>query len=195
MICLWWMSKAYPIRSSRFVPVVVMFRPSLSKLSPCSSGLVGLMVATSKDGSASRAIGLAGWGMSHAVSLLARTRTSGSGLRSSVHTPTIEFPSALNLPEKLTSATAMAKLTVSPFRPIDERAIGSPPSSMLYNVPLSFPSSSASCPTMRRSFSLWIVPCQVPAISCARSPCTGTVINVTANISFAFIIGLSFGNA
>jgi hypothetical protein len=67
-------------------------------LCPGDWGSLGLMVATSKEGLASDAIGLGGSGIAHAVSALARSRSSGIGIVSSIQVPAIDLPSPDILP-------------------------------------------------------------------------------------------------
>ena len=65
------------------------------------AGVVGLMVMTSKAGSASGAMSLGGGGgagISQAVSLVARMRVSGIGLGPWVQVPVMVLPSALRVP-------------------------------------------------------------------------------------------------
>jgi len=65
-----------------------------------SSGLLGLMVATSNTGSASAGIACrtGGSGMAHAVRLVARVRFRDSGSGPWDQVPAIKFPSALSFP-------------------------------------------------------------------------------------------------
>src|SRR5690242_17385795 len=65
-----------------------------------SSGREALIVATSKTGFASAAIGFggaAGSGIAHAVSAVARIKVNGMAC-ACVHVPASEFPSGLSLP-------------------------------------------------------------------------------------------------
>ena len=75
--------------------------PRTRKALPGSSGLLGLMVATSKLGEAFTSmggIGGGGVGMVHSVSGVVRVRTRGNGFGPWVQLPVMVFPSALSLP-------------------------------------------------------------------------------------------------
>ena len=88
-------------RSVRVVLNVLKWLPCTLKALPGLSGSLGLMVATSKLGSASAAIGGSvggGVGMVHAVSGVARSNNRGSGFGPCVHWPAIDLPSADILP-------------------------------------------------------------------------------------------------
>src|SRR5690348_7648501 len=89
------------MRSVTEVLMVEKRRPITRNPFPCTSGRLGLMVATSNFGSASGAIGFnfgGGSGIVHAVSGVARVRFKGNGFGPWIHVPEIEFPSPLNLP-------------------------------------------------------------------------------------------------
>src|SRR3981081_3551030 len=76
-------------------------RPRKLYLGPCSSGLVGLMVATSNAGFASAAIGAmrgGGWGIAHSVAVVARAKLGGGGFCPCLHVPVMELSSALIVP-------------------------------------------------------------------------------------------------
>ena len=90
------------IRVRKGVAVVVntLLPPLPTPREKPSSGLLGLMVATSIPGSASAAIGFGGGGGSgivHAVSGVTRAKFKGSGA-ACVQVPAIELPSELSVP-------------------------------------------------------------------------------------------------
>src|ERR1700679_1200319 len=71
---------------------------------PCLLGSLGLMVATSRLGLASAAVGGTGgggFGMVHSVSGVARVSVRASGFGPWLQLPSIVFPSPLSLPSKV----------------------------------------------------------------------------------------------
>src|SRR5689334_25215918 len=89
------------IRSLKEVLRVEKFTPFIRIALPEVSGLLALTVATSNTAFALAAIALGragGSGMAHAVSAVARFKSSGRGLGPCVQVPFMEFPSALSFP-------------------------------------------------------------------------------------------------
>src|ERR1700722_10498104 len=98
--CLLCTPYANEMRSLSEVLRVVNRRPMTLNPLPGASGLLGLMVATSKLGDAFASIGGiggGGLGMGHSVSGVARVKVRGTELPW-LQLPTIVFPSALSFP-------------------------------------------------------------------------------------------------
>ena len=102
------------MRSATVVLIVMTCRPFTVNNLPGVSGLLGLIVATSKTAGASAAIALGGGGIFHAVSGVARASVSGSDLPPCDQFPAIEFPSALICPSNVLPRAASVMRTVVP---------------------------------------------------------------------------------
>lgn len=99
--------------------MVVNWRPLTRNPLPNVPGLLGLIVATSKTGSASAAIGFSragGGGMVHAVSGVTCFRFNGSGRSPWVKFPAIEIPSESSFPSYDPPMPGITILTVEPCR-------------------------------------------------------------------------------
>src|ERR1700722_9468877 len=107
-ICLAWSPYARLMRSSILVFRVIKCPPLNPKFLPVGLlGRLGLMVATSRLGSAFAAIciGLGvGKGIVHSVSGVARVKIRGTKLDPWVHAPVMVFPSKLSLPSYVAEA-------------------------------------------------------------------------------------------
>src|ERR1700730_9818834 len=109
--------------------MVLKRRPWTRNALPGSSGLLGLMVATSKVGEAFASMGGSlgvGGGIVHSVSGVARVKLRGRGLGPWLQLPVIDFPSALNLPSYVPPAAVTDIFTVVPSRVILVTGMGSP---------------------------------------------------------------------
>ena len=105
------------MRSFRLVLKVMKCVPRKAKPLPCRLGSLGLMVATSRLGSASAAMGGTGGGgvgMVHSVSGVARVSVSGSGFGPWLQLPSIVFPSPLSLPSNEPPIILIFIFTVEP---------------------------------------------------------------------------------
>src|SRR5438477_6023822 len=105
--------------SARVVLMVMTSWPLTVNSLPGLAGSLGLMVATSKAGLASAAIGVGGGGgsgMDHAVSGVAFVSTSGIAGPPWDQVPSMVFPSPLTLPSKVPFKALIVIFTVEPFR-------------------------------------------------------------------------------
>ena len=105
------------MRSLKVVLTVMTSAPLTVNNLPGVAGLLGLIVATSKAGSAFAAIRVGvggGSGIAHAVSGVARARLSGVAGPPWDHVPAIEFLSSLSFPSKFPFSAAMVIFRVEP---------------------------------------------------------------------------------
>src|SRR5579862_7708207 len=96
--------------------------------------LLGLIVATSKLGSASAAMGLgggSGLGISHAVSGVARVSTSGTGFGPWLQLPSMVLPSELNFPSYVPPTSLSDSFTSDPCSVTESSVRDCPPWSRL----------------------------------------------------------------
>src|ERR1700679_1288796 len=133
-----------------------------------ASCALGLMVATSKDGSAvANIVGiLDGPEYAQSVSGVARAKLTGKDWLPCVQVPAIDLPSALSLPRNVMSLIAAVRFGA--LYVVESNGTASADLSIKLMDPRSVPlPACAILSTMRGLWPTGRVPCQVPAMLCA----------------------------